>query len=216
MRSKILLAILAVIFTSAISQAQISLRPSDPSLNIRNSKNTWGVNAIYTESGLGLSGTYYRSLNSTTDFFVNMSVSGVSDGREFEQYDEYGNAYIKAKENRVFSIPVSIGIQKALFGNSIEGNFKPIVSAGIAPALILTTPYDKGFLEQFGYVNAAFAFGGFAGVGLEFQQSRTVAFSFNARYYYMPVIGQDVKSVTYNPISNLGGLQLTFGLNFLR
>jgi len=179
-------------------------------------RNNWGLSFNYTESGFGLSSSFFIPSWKDTDLFFNLLITGVTDEREIQRYDIYGNSVTVGKENRIFMIPLSIGLQKYMFKDDIEGNFKPLVSAGITPALVLTNPADKGYFEAFGYFKTGFAFGGFVGIGMEYEQTKNISFMFNARYYYLPVIGREINSLENTPIKDLGGLQLVFGVNFLR
>ena len=194
-----------------VSIAQI--KPLNKEKDIRNH---WGLSVIYAEKGFGLSTGYYKQLGYNTDFFTNISVSGVSDTREFERFDIYGNSITIGKENRIFLIPLNIGIQQYLFKDKIESNFRPVVSVGLTPSLIITTPYEKSFFNAFGYAHSFFAMGGFAGVGMEYKEANDVALSISLRYFYLPVIGKSVNSLIDKPINDVGGLEINFGVNFLR
>lgn len=175
----------------------------------------WGFNAMYGEKGFGLAAEYYINTWKNTDIFAGLGFSGVTDDREFQEYDYFGNSYTPDKVNRIFIAPLSIGIRHALFQDDIDGSLKPMISAGVAPTLVLTNPYNTGFFPALGKFNAAFAFGPFAGVGMNFNQNKNVAFSFNINYYYLPVIGKEVMSLENRPINNVGGLQFAIGVNLL-
>lgn len=179
-------------------------------------RNGWGLNFNYNESGFGFAGSYSLPISHSTEFQANLLISGVSDSREFEEFDPFGNSRIRDKENRVFMIPLSLGIQHYLFADDLEGNIKPLVSIGISPALIITTPYDQSYFKAFGDAKTSFAAGGYVGTGLEFRQSKNLSMSFNVRYYYLPVLGSEVRSIRTSTIDDVGGLQLSFGINFLR
>jgi hypothetical protein len=185
-------------------------------LNTKELRNNLGLGVVYSEKGYGITGAYFKSISNSSDMFVNFSITGISDTREFEYFDYWGNSYIPGKVNRVFLLPLNIGIQHYIFKDEIENDFKPLVNIGITPALVLSNPYDKSYFKAFGYFNAAFAFGGFAGVGMEYNQSKNLAFSLNLRYFYLPVIGSNVMSLKDKPMKDLGGIQLVFGVNFLK
>lgn len=179
-------------------------------------RNSWGINFNYNESGFGFAGSYSLPISNSTEIQANLLISGVSDSREFEEFDPFGNSRIRDKENRVFMMPLSFGIQHYLFADDLEGNIKPLVSIGVSPALIITTPYDKSYFSAFGDAKTSFAAGGYVGTGLEFRQSKNLGMSFNVRYYYLPVLGNEVRSIRTSTIDDVGGLQLSFGINFLR
>ncbi|MFA5403377.1 MAG: hypothetical protein WC358_00410 [Ignavibacteria bacterium] len=187
-----------------------------PELKAKETRNHLGLSVLYSDKGYGISGGYYKSISKSSDLFLNFSITGISDSREFEYFDYYGNSYIQDKVNRVFMIPLNIGIQHYIFKDEIENDFKPLINIGVTPALVLINPYDRSYFNAFGYSKAAFAFGGFAGIGTEFQQSKNLAFSLNLRYFYIPVLSGDVMSIKDSKMNDLGGINLVFGVNFLK
>ncbi len=180
-----------------------------------NENTQWGFKVMYGEKGFGLSGEYHLQAWSNTDFFANLGISGVTDDREFQDYDVFGNSFTPNKVNRVFTVPLTLGLKHYLFQDDLDGSMKPTFSLGVAPTLVLTNPATTGFFHALGKFNAAFALGAFAGIGMDFAQTQNVAFSFNVNYYYLPVIGKEIMSLENKPIKNLGGLQFTIGLNLL-
>jgi len=178
-------------------------------------RNAWTVGLTATETGFGFSGGYFKNLNKDYDLFITLSVSSVSDPREIQQYDYWGNTYIAGKQNRVYSIPLTIGIQRYMFRDDIEGNLRPYIIAGVSPALILTNPYSESFFSAIKYTQPSFAAGGFVGIGLEFVESTALSLSINARYSYIPVIGREINSLENTPLKDIGGLQISFLVNFL-
>ena len=175
----------------------------------------WSFNIMYGEKGFGLTGEYHVNVWKNTDFFAGLGFSGVTDDREFQEYDIFGNSYTPNKVNRVFMAPLSLGFTHAMFQDDIDGSLKPTISFGVAPTLVLTNPYSTSFFPALGKFQAAFAMGPFAGIGMDFNQNNKVAFSFNVNYYYLPVIGKEVMSIENTPIKNVGGLQFTIGVNLL-
>jgi len=211
------LFILLLLFTTGTAVASDYPDVNDDRSPKKEKRNNWGLSFNYTEKGFGLSSSYFLPVWDDTDLFINLLVSGVTDDRELELFDPYtGTSSTMGKVNRVFMIPLSIGIQKYMFKDDIEGSFKPLVSAGITPALVLTNPADRGFFNALGYFQPGFAFGGFLGIGMEYRQTKNISVNFHARYYYLPVIGKEINSLKDTPIKDLGGLQFVFGVNFLR
>lgn len=204
----IIFALLVLFFTGSntFSQSGIKQEP----------RNNWTIGVNVSEKGFGINAGIFKQLNFDYDLSANLSISGISDNREFEVYDIYGNPTVLDKENRIFLIAANLGAQRYLFKDEIEGGFMPLVLGGITPALVITTPYERGYFEAFKYAQASYALGGYLGVGMEYLQSGNIALAFNARYLYLPVIGRDVNSLKGKPINNLGGFQLTFSLNFLK
>jgi len=196
-------------FTSLHSQDKIKYTPPDH-------RNNWGLGFVYSESGFGLSVGKYVNLGKTTDLYFNLLFSNVTDTREIERYDVYGNPAVQGKVNRIFMFPLSIGINKQLFKDDLEGSFVPLINFGIAPTLILTNPYDKSFFSALGYTNTKFSVGPFAGIGFNYSQSESTSLNVNIGYYYLPVFGGGLESLENSEIKNVGGFQLSLGINFLK
>lgn len=212
---KVKVLILLILVSKLTFATNLQINPKQE-LKEKEPRNQFGLSILYSDKGYGISGGYYRPISKSSDLFFNFSITGISDTREFEYFDYYGNSYIRDKVNRVFMLPINIGIQHYLFKDEIENDFKPLLDIGITPALVLTNPYEKSYFRAFGYSHAAFALGGFAGVGIEFEQSKKIAFSLNLRYYYLPVVSGSVISIKDSPMKDLGGMHLVFGLNFLK
>lgn len=210
---KILIIIILVAKFALATNFQINPKPE---VKTKETRNHLGLSILYSDKGYGISGGYYKPISHSSDLFLNFSITGISDSREFEYFDYYGNSYIQDKVNRVFMLPLNIGLQHYLFKDDIENDFKPLINIGVTPALVLSNPYDKSYFKAFGYFNAAYAFGGFAGVGMEFEQSKNLSFTLNFRYYYLPVVSGSVMSIKNNQMKDLGGMHLVFGVNFLR
>lgn len=187
-----------------------------PELTKKEPRNKWGLSVLYSDKGYGLSGGFFKPISNSSDLFVNLAVTGISDNREFEYFDYYGNSIIEGKINRVFMFPLNIGLQHYMFKDEIENDFRPLFSLGITPALVVINPYDRGYFKAFAYSHAAFAMGPFVGVGLEFEQSKNMAFTLNLRYSYMPVLAGNVMSLKFSEMKDLGGITMNFGVNFLK
>jgi len=212
-RYKYIIIILLIANLSFAIGTQINPKPE---LKTKEPRNHLGLSVLYSDKGYGLSGGYYKPISSNSDLFFNLSVSGVSDNREFEYYDYWGNSYIDGKINRVFMFPLNIGLQHYIFKEDLENDFKPLVSFGVTPSLVVINPYDKSYFKAFGYSHAAFAFGPFIGTGLEFEQSKNISFTLNIRYTYLPVLAGDVSSIVNSRMKDLGGISMNFGVNFLK
>jgi len=210
-------AILSIIICLVILCAtQLSFAQTQLNYTKKELRNNWGIGFTYSESGVGISSSLFTPISRSTDLFLNLLISGVSDSRELERYDIFGNSIIPDKVNRIFMVPLSIGIKKELFKDDIEGDFSPVINFGISPTLVLTNPYDRSFFNAIGYTRAKFAFGGFGGIGVNFRQSKSMALSVNINYYYIPILGGTVESIQNNKIKDVGGFQIAFGLNFLK
>ena len=214
MTKKTILSIIICIVI--LCSTQLSFAQTQLNYTKKEPRNNWGIGFTYSESGVGISSSLFTPIGKSTDFFLSLLISGVSDSRELERYDVFGNSIIPDKVNRIFRIPLSIGIKKELFKDDIEGDFSPSINFGISPTLVLTNPYSRSFFNAIGYTQAKFAFGGFGGIGVSFRQSKSMSLSVNINYYYIPILGGPVESIKNNKIKDVGGFQIAFGLNFLK
>ena len=204
---------LILVFTSTLIYSQDTIKYKKVKKEKRNS---WSLGLNYGENGFGPYAGLYSSLGRTTDLVFSISVSGVTDEREIERFDVFGNSVVVNKINRVFMIPLSAGIRKELFKDDIDGDFLPIFNIGVAPTLVLTNPYNESYFAAFGNTQTHFAFGGYAGVGVSFRQNKSMSMNVNFNYYYLPVVGDGVQSLQYSTINDVGGLQLSLGVIFLK
>ncbi|MEO8664427.1 MAG: hypothetical protein ABI462_02930 [Ignavibacteria bacterium] len=212
MGTKIICTIIGLILLTSVnsfSQEKIKYTKKTP-------RNSWSLGLNYGENGFGPYVSMFAPIGKTTDLTFNLAFSGVSDEREIERFDVFGNSIIINKVNRVFQVPFSIGIRKELFKNDIEGSFTPIINFGISPTLVITNPYDRSFFNAIGYSKTHFAFGGYGGIGVSFSQSESMSMNVSFNYSYVPLIGDGVQSLNTNTITNVGGFQLAFGVNFLK
>lgn len=178
-------------------------------------KSAFEVNFLYTERGFGPSVSYYFTKTQDMDYYLSLAITSVSDGREITRYDDYGNSIIANKEHRIFIMPLSFGFKKALFKDDIAGSIFPTISAGVAPTLVFSNPYELGFFNALGKTTTSYAIGPFAGVGMIFAQEKSSAtYTFDLKYYYLKVIGNKVNSLFDTPIDNVGGIQLGLGVHF--
>ncbi len=179
-------------------------------------RNVWGIGLEYSEGGFGPVVSYYLPASYNSDFLFRLSFSGYSDSKEIQRTDVNGNVYIDNKINRIFTMPLSIGWRVEPFKKDLEGSFNPVFNIGLAPALVFFNPYDQEFFSAIDDTKVKFAFGGFTGIGFTYRQSEDVSMNMNFGYYYLPIVGDPVYSIVQNPITNVGGFQIAFGVNFLK
>ena len=212
--SLIIIAVISVMAGNLLSQDTNKLKKTTvPEYEMRNS---WNLAVVYGERGFGINGGIFKQLGNTVDVYANLSISGVTDTREFDQYDIYGNPITFNKVNRVYLIPLNIGIQRHMFKEDLDASLKPILTAGVTTGLIVSTPYEKGFFESFKYAQSSYTLGGFLGLALEFEQNKTISFVIGVKYFYLPVLGREISSIRDQNIKDVGGVVLNFGVNFLR
>ncbi len=204
-----------LLITSLTSFAQIT-EQTKIKYKKKERRNSWSLGLNYGENGFGPYASLYANLGRTTDLAFNFAFSGVSDEREIERFDIFGNSIVVDKVNRVFMMPLNIGIRKELFKDDIEGNFTPLLNFGISPTIVFTNPYNRSFFNAIGYTQTHYAFGGYAGFGVSFSQSKSTSMNITFNYSYIPLLGDGVQSLSTNTIKNVGGFNLAFGVNFLK
>jgi outer membrane protein W len=175
----------------------------------------WSLNLSFSDNGFGAGATLYKHLNKDITVFGSLYFSAAKDDREFETTDIYGNTYVPYKVNRMFMIPVDIGLQYRLFREDVTDDLRPNVSFGITPAAIIYTPYSEGFLSSFGKAKAKYTIGGFAGFGVDYLTSKTSSLSMNVRYYYINLFDNGIESLQGKQKTFFGGLYFNFSYNFM-
>jgi hypothetical protein len=201
--------ILVIVLNITVYSQNYSTTPSKKT-------NSWAIGFQYADNGYGFSGTYYQKLGRITDMMYKLSFTGISDPSEVQYYDYYtGESVVRDKINRIYAMTLNVGIKHNIFFDDIDGNFKPFVKAGVAPTLIMMTPYDRGFFKAFGYGQTSYAIGPYAGIGIEYYESKSIGLSICVEYSYLPVIGRDVSSILNKNITDVGGLQFSFNFMFL-
>lgn len=148
-----------------------------------------GLNIALTNSGFGLGGYLMRSVSTTSSFLADFMITTVKDEREQRFFNFFGESIIPNKENYLHVVPVQLGVQKRLFKESIEDNFRPYVHVAAGPTLGWVSPYyddDNGngrrdinediydIISAFPKGRAEYGVGGTIAIGAHFGISRKV------------------------------------------
>lgn len=177
--------------------------------------NAWGLDVMIGESGFGL-GTFYRKqLSMKWTAFADLSLSETKDDREFEYIDFFGRTFTVGKKNRVFAVPLNLGLQYRLFENLIYDNLRPYVNFGVGPTLVLTTPYEKEFFNAFGDTKTKTAIGGYVGFGANFGLDKSSLIGLNFRYYYTHFFDEGVESLFERYKKSFGSFFVTLNLGLM-
>ncbi len=202
----------------------IVFEPSTPLLTlgeINESKTTaMGFDLIFSTYGFG-GGMFWRAeINDEFVFLSDFFITGIRKSDELEKFNpNTGEIFIPYKLNRLFSIPFSFGIQYFPFNNQIISTFKPFVSAGAGFSFIISTPYDRGFFNAFGYGEYYTRPALNLSIGADFGNKKKSLSVFQIRYLSIPFGGDGLQSLdafVEDPITNFGGvfLDLRIGLNY--
>lgn len=167
-----------------------------------------------TLSDNGYSIGYYatKELNSLFSLTGSIFFSGARNTDEIEFFDPFtGQFFIPGKINRLFMLPISIGLRTYLFPSELSKEFKPFLQANIGTNVILSNPYELGFFEAWEEANIYYRPVMSVGVGASFS-NRIRPLEMSLRYQYSPFGGEGLESIIRNPIKNFGGLYISLGI----
>lgn len=160
---------------------------------------------VLTEYGLGAGGSVRARLTDDLSFATELAVGAGRDEREQRFFvGFFGDTVTPFKRNYVLLAPLHAGLERRLFRDEIEDNFRPYVHLSLGPTLAYQWPYfddldDNGRLDAgeersgvFGAIGegeARLGVGGTAAVGAFFGRSRrtTQALRFGIQGTYFPV-----------------------------
>ena len=185
-------------------------------------KQGFGIDLLFSSNGFGAGVFYQRIFNDKVSGFINLGISGARNTDEIEYYDQYAQqVFIPYKVNRLFILPLTLGVQYRVFADNIAETLRPYVSAGVGTTFVVAAPYvdnvgiQYDFFQSLGYANTYTRFGGFVGVGANFGTIAKSIMGVNARYYFIPFGGNGIESIRESPIHDFGGLFLSLSVSFL-
>jgi hypothetical protein len=199
-----------IVFTSP--RPLLEVRSGEPA------KHAAGVDLLFSGSGWGLGGFYQRAVAEDMTAFVHLGISGRRNTDEFENALLGPIPVVANKVNRLFMFPLTLGVQYRLFSDVLQESFRPFVSGGIGPTLIMSTPYLRDtqyyeFFSSFGHAQVYMRAGGFIGIGSYFGSLQTGSLvGVQIRYYTIPFGGEGLESIRDNPIRNFGGIFLSLSI----
>lgn len=168
----------------------------------------------FSEGGLGIGLTYNKEISPTISFFSDLMFSESKDAQEFEYYDYWGNVYVVGKKNRVFILPLSLGLRYRLFKDDILDNFRPFVQVSIGPAITVTTPYKYEFFTSFKYAQAKYTLGGSVGLGAYFGYDRKNPIGLTVKYQFIHFFTEGIENLEGFKRKDLGGIFITLNFGF--
>ncbi len=213
MKKIIISIILLIPFLNVNGQGIGELAPEKPPKIFP--PNAWGFDIMIGESGFGLGGFYRHNFNNTLTMFTDISFSESKDEREFEFVDIYGNTFTVGKKNRIFQVPVTVGLQYRLFERELADNLRPYITGGIGPSVVITTPYNMEFFNSFGEASVKFAAGGYVGAGANFGLDDRNLVGISFRYYIIKFFGDGVESLEGRFKDTIGGFFVALNIGFM-
>lgn len=201
----------------------VIFQPSKPLLVSqaeREIRNVLALDILFSGSGWGFGASYQRSLSSTLSVLANFCFTPRRNSDEFENAWLGPIPVVANKVNRLFMIPMVVGAQYRLFNESLQESFRPFVTAGVTPTMIIQTPYlrqEPGyglryyeFFESFGHATTHWRFGAMMGLGANFgDPAEGSVLGVMIRYYTIPYGEPGLESVQGLPITNFGGVMLS-------
>lgn len=168
----------------------------------------------FSEGGLGFGLTYNKEISSNTSLFADLMFSESKDAQEFEYVDYWGNVYVVGKKNRIFIMPLNLGIRYRLFKDDIVENFRPFIRFAIGPVMAIITPYKYEFFTSFKYAQAKYTLGGSIGLGAHFGYDRKNPMGFTISYQFIHFFDNGIENLERFKRKDLGGFFLTINFGF--
>jgi hypothetical protein len=209
------------------NDSTIIFTPSDPQLvrphAYRPETDAFGIDLDLSNNGFGLGFFYRHEYNDELSGMLNFTISDVKDNAEVEQYDYWsGSTVVPGKLNRLMLMPLFASVQYRLFKDDIADNFRPYITGGLGPAMIVVAPYatytDDGyggiqqnqidFFTSLKYAQLRYTFGGFVGAGLYFGSQQGTMTGISLRYLYIPY-SPGIEVMQGGFMNSFGGLFLT-------
>lgn len=183
-------------------------------------RNILALDILFSGSGWGFGSSYQRRLVGDLTLLANFAFTPRRNSDEFENAWLGPIPVVANKVNRLFMIPIVLGAQYRLFSGTLQESFQPFVAAGVAPTLIIQTPYlrqDPGvglryyeFFESFGYAIGHWRVGAMVALGANIgNPADGSVLGVMIRYYTIPYGEPGLESIQGLPITNFGGVKLS-------
>ncbi len=224
------LILLGVIGSTTPSNARgpdstmVFANPNNPLITTDTSSytNVYGLDILFSNNGFGVGFFLRKEYSRTFQGFISLAISEAKDEQEVEYYDPYTyQSYVPGKVNRFLVFPLTVGIQYRLFEDEILDTFRPYISGGIGPAIVLSSPYEKEFFSSLSYAQAHYTFNAYIGGGAFFGSDKINIMGVSFRYYFIPVFNGipslvDANSGLVTKKKEFGGffISLNFGSSF--
>ncbi|HYE76074.1 MAG TPA: hypothetical protein VEF04_22195, partial [Blastocatellia bacterium] len=157
--------------------------------------NGWGFGAFFSDYGFG-AGVYLSArLSQDLTGLITTDFGTAKSEREFGFETE-------RKVNRIMVMPVMAAAQYRILRESVGENFRPYITAGAGPVVVMTSPGNEEFFSSLGRAQFRALPGGFAGAGANFGLDKTTNFGANIRYFFIPVPEPGIESLQGEYLTN--------------
>ena len=100
-----------------------------------------GFELSLTNAGFGVGGYLRDSLSARWAFVAEASLGSGKDEREVAFFNRFGQKSVPGKANYLLVVPIHAGVQRRLFKDTIDDNFRPFLEASVGPTLAWQYPY---------------------------------------------------------------------------
>lgn len=167
----------------------------------------FGFDMIFSNSGFGGGIFYNRKLQEDLFFNGSFFISSARKDDEIEYWNSERQEYrVPDKINRIYNMPLTLGLQKFFLKGVLVETLRPYASFGVGASMIITTPYDYEYFHAFRYTRSYYRFATYIGFGAEFGDPEKSLMGVSFRYYYIPYGGKGLESIKDDPINDFGGL----------
>jgi len=162
-----------------------------------------GLQVLLNNYGFSLGLYYQRSLSHTWSLQAEATLGSIKDEREQRFFrSQFGGSIILNKANYVVVLPLHLGLQRRLFADAIEDNFRPFVQLSGGGLLAWQYPYfrddngngaydqDERIYDAFTSIprgTARLGMSGMLTIGAHFGSSKSVTQSVRIGYAFVYV-----------------------------
>ena len=177
-------------------------------------KNIIGFDIMFSNSGFGFGLFFDRIINQNYKIISEIFFTPIKNSQEIASIWDW-NRYeylVNGKINRLYSIPLIIGVQRYIDIGTLTKNIRPYLMLGVNPTLIWKMPYESTWFDDVGSSKALYRMGYGFQIGTDIGTINTSFISVKIRYMYTPFGGDGLESVKGSPINNFGRFYLSLAL----
>ncbi len=150
-------------------------------------KKDYEIYITFSTSGGGVGTKVKWGNRENVQKFVSFEIGGVRGENEYvtyNPYDPYGFPIKMNQKRYMMLVPIYFGLQKRLFKDTIEDDFRPFIDFEFGPVLGARFPVGKGFVNNIKKGKTGMTIGGFLGAGVEFGNMEKNVYVFSLGYRF--------------------------------
>ena len=142
MRAVLTLLLALGLAAPTLAQPGERLAPPQPDTTARRYGSSGALVLVLSEYGLGAGGALRARLSDDVSFVTELAVSAGIDEREQRFFvGFFGDTVTPLKRNYVLLAPLHVGLERRLFRDEVEDNFRPFVHVSAGPTVGYQWPY---------------------------------------------------------------------------